>query len=118
MYLLLGNGVRAYMPSPFDVGQRHLCWLRCLDELRCLFWLVREPALREDEEQRSSCEREEEGHQAVTSELRCGQQMRDVGAPTIASIQGRVQEDRDEDAGLRVVEDPGHDHSGQYCYND
>src|SRR5258708_6411083 len=44
--------------------------------------------------------------------------MRDVGASTVARIQRRVQEDRDEDAAFRVVEDPGHDNSGQDCHND
>src|SRR5215469_18020294 len=91
---------------------------RHLDELRRWFRLVRETTLRKDEQHHCCGERREEGRQAVASLLRCGQQMRDVGARTIARIQGRVQEDRDEDAVLRVVEDPGHDHSGWYCYND
>ena len=44
--------------------------------------------------------------------------MPDEVAPTVARIQRRVQEDRDEDAAFRIVEDPGHDDSNQYCHND
>jgi len=43
--------------------------------------------------------------------------MPDEVAPTVARVQRRVQEDRDEDAAFRIVEDPGHDDSNQYCHN-
>src|SRR5215472_1085800 len=113
--LYLGNAVRVMMPSPFDVGLRHLRWLKHLDKLRSRFLLVREATLREDEQQRGCDEREEQGlAQTVASQLRCGHEMLDIGVRTIASVQCRMEEDGEEDAGLGVVEDPGHNHSGRY----
>src|SRR6266567_4403517 len=39
--------------------------------------------------------------------------MRDVGASTVARIERRAEEDRDENAALRIVANTGHDNSDQ-----
>ena len=61
-------------------------WLCCFDLFLNALRLVRETTSREDEQQHGCDERNQDGRQAVEAQLRRGQQMGDVGAPTIAGI--------------------------------
>ena len=46
-----GNGVRAMMPSLFDIGHLHFCWLRYRKDLRVPIRLISQAAPGEDNDE-------------------------------------------------------------------
>src|SRR5215472_9589328 len=117
--------VKTYWPSRSGVRQRHLSWSRDLDELRVAIWPVSESTPGEDDdEQRTDCV----GDAEIPPSIEDSHPEASVNPPEgdwisnelikhqhSGGIHRRVQEDRDENTSLCVVEDQRHENPGWYC---
>ena len=104
------------MPSPFDIGLWHLCWLRYLDKLRVPLGLIAKSAPGEDEKQHGNdakCDDIDPLPVPINNRRSppCDNKVRgdEENKHTTASIAEPMGKRGDEYTAPRVIEDPGED---------